>query len=76
MKNIYKTILIILAIIIGILIIIKAAYTVIYKMKYEECMSQDIEPVYDNETGHWTNRCPEGCTIGSCFGVQTACCPE
>ncbi len=76
MKKSVKIILLIFIILIVVLLTVRIGTNLIYTYKYESCMKHEPSPIYDNETSTWINSCPDGCKLGSCFGVRTACCPE
>ena len=76
MKKSVRLIIILFVSLLLILFAIKGVSELIYEYKYKPCMEQEVQPVFDNETGQWTNECPGGCHLGSCFGVETACCPD
>lgn len=75
MKFVWK--LIFVLILLGLFI-----YLIFYYQENNKINCQDYSPqekeVYDENVGSnvLVDSCPKGCSIGSCYGLKTACCPE
>jgi len=67
-----KIIILLIILVLAILVI----NLFIKESQKEFCINSELILEFDEDRGYNISKCPEGCKLSSCYGIQTSCCPK